>query len=107
MSYFNNLPEDLQQYVWKSYFSNHILAELIYWNNVHLASKDNTERCPVNWRWCLNWHHSKETPFQNLSGQSQVHKDYDAWEKGYFDDYTTDEDEEINEESDPLLIYYM
>jgi hypothetical protein len=79
----NDLSEGMQQHMWKSHFSNHVLKEYNDFNKSAIETIK-LDWCPVYLRWCFRCRNSMI--FEDLSGQVQVHKDYDEMDREFNDD---------------------
>ena len=53
LNYFQNLPFDIQEHIWKTYYSNNVLNEI---NNNFIRKRD--YYYPVNDRWSLKGYYS-------------------------------------------------
>ena len=72
---YNTMPFDIQQRIWKAFFSNIVLKEFNE-NSVDYDIQQGTDYgLPVDIQWCLKWH--SFIPFQpSVSGQRQRHLEY-------------------------------
>ena len=102
---FQIMPYEIQQLIWKSYFSNIVLEQYKKYNNSAILTVEKYNKTtvhydiPVNIRWCLRWHNF--IPFQaSVSGQRQVHIEYDEMEEKYNDKFLDSEDEDDYEDED-------
>ena len=94
-----NMPEDMQRFIWKSYFSQIVLEEYNKkandyneklnhncrsYNDCSYYDKISNIHCgngwaPVNIAWCLKWHSFIFDPPRCYyrSGQKKIHKEYE------------------------------
>ena len=102
LNYFQNLPFDIQEHIWKTYYSNNVLNEI---NNNFINKRD--YYYPVYDRWSLNNYRNLRS-FNNKenilsksqpSGQSKLHLEYDKMLKEFDRD---EEDEFYQNEEDKL-----
>jgi hypothetical protein len=98
------MPYEIQERIWKSYFSNIVLEQYKKYNNSAILTVDKCNKTtvhydiPVNIRWCLRWHNF--IPFQDLTGQRQVHMEYEKMEEKYNDKFLDSKFEEDEDEDD-------
>jgi hypothetical protein len=106
---------DIQERIWKSYFSNIVLEQYNKYNNSAIITVEKFNKSivdydiPVNIRWCSRWHNF--IPFQaSVSGQRQVHIEYAKIEEKYMDefgDYKSDDTESEDEDEDESEYWRM
>ena len=84
LNYFQNLPFDIQEHIWKIYYSNNVLNEI---NNNFIRKRD--YYYPVNDRWSLKGYYRLRLP-----GSSKLRFEYDEM----FEEFNRDQEEEIYEE---------
>ena len=106
LNYFQNLPFDIQEHIWKTYYSNNVLNEI---NNNFSEKRD--YYFPVYDRWSLNNYrkirsfYKKENILSKSqpSGQSKLHLEYDKM----FEEFDQDEEDQYYQyEEDKLLREY-
>ena len=93
LNYFQNLPFDIQEHIWKTYYSNNVLNEI---NNNFIDKRD--YYYPVYDRWSLNTYrkirsfYKKENILSKSqpSGQCKLHLEYDKM----FEEFDKDEEDE-------------
>ena len=112
---FQIMPYEIQQLIWKSYFSNIVLEQYKKYNNSAILTVEKCNKTtvhydiPVNIRWCLRWHNF--IPFQaSVSGQRQVHIEYEKMEEKYMDkfgDYRSDDTEDEDDYEDESEYWKM
>jgi len=102
-NYFNNLPFDIQEQIWKTYYSNNVLNKIIKDDNKKLwyYNWNNTHYFPVSFRCSLTDYRcfrrsyidengNDETDKYIPSGQSKVHFEYFKM----YEEFYNDEEEE-------------
>ena len=90
LNYFNNLPFDIQEQIWKTYYSNNVLNKIIKDDNKELWICDwNSEYYfPVSFRWPLVDYrcYIDETDKYIPSGQSNVRFEYFKMYEEFYND---------------------
>jgi hypothetical protein len=91
-----------QKTIWKSYYTNIVLTEFSNTSLRYDVRWYTDLGTPVNQRWCLRWHNF--IPFQStVSGQLQIHLEYDGWEAEYGEsgsDSDSDNDSDSEDEDE-------
>ena len=101
---FQIMLSDIQERIWKSYFSNIVLEQYKKYNNSAILTVEKCNKTtvhydiPVNIRWCLRWHNF--IPFQDLTGQRQVHMEYEKMGEKYNNKFVDSKLEEAEDEND-------
>jgi hypothetical protein len=107
---FTALPIDLQQFVWKTYFTNHVIEQLMILPKHWIEDRGIDYIMTID-NWCLSYHGF--IPFENhASGQRKIKIDFDEMyeseedDDGDFDfdnaDFESDDDEDFELEPEEL-----
>ena len=103
-TYITDMPFDIQETIWKSYYTYIVLVDFKNKSTVLNVIRLTNWGIAVNQRWELNWH--QWVPLKStVSGQRQIGIEYDEWFPHSYSDSDSESEYDDGSDSDSEAVF--